>query len=190
MTSDDSFQAMMAERYAIVAKLTELNSAHLSREGRRAGVEFEMERCRENIAAAPTSELKAQLAELEREHREVIAQARRIEAEREALIQQLGRHRQPPERPSWRYADMTADTAKPSPEALAEQELKNAFLQKTGRPVAGNDRRSWRGLHHGRADTGGKIYRGEEGEAGGWGWEVSGVNDPAWRTHKAEDGDD
>ena len=89
MTSDDPFQVMMAERYAIVAKLTELNSAHLSREGRRAGVEFEMERCRENIAAAPTPELKAQLSELEREHSEVIAQARRIEAEREALIQQL-----------------------------------------------------------------------------------------------------
>lgn len=66
MTSDDPFQVMMAERYAIVAKLTELNSAHLSREGRRAGVEFEMERCRENIAAAPTPELKAQLSELER----------------------------------------------------------------------------------------------------------------------------
>ena len=90
MTSDDPFQAMMAERYAIVAKLTELNSAHLSREGRRAGVEFEMERCRENIAAAaPTPELEARLAELEREHGDVIAQARRIEAEREALIEQL-----------------------------------------------------------------------------------------------------
>ena len=50
MTSDDPFQTMMAERYAIVAKLTELNSAHLSREGRRAGVEFEMERCRQTLA--------------------------------------------------------------------------------------------------------------------------------------------
>ena len=89
MTSDDPFQAMMAERYAIVAKLTELNSAHLSREGRRAGVEFEMERCRQTLAAAPTPELEARLAELEREHGDVIAQARRIEAEREALIEQL-----------------------------------------------------------------------------------------------------
>ena len=72
MISDDPFQAMMAERYAIVAKLTELNSAHLSREGRRAGVEFEMERCRQNMAAASTPELKARLAELEREHQDVI----------------------------------------------------------------------------------------------------------------------
>ncbi len=89
MTSDDPFQAMMAERYAIVAKLTELNSAHLSREGRRAGVEFEMERCRQTMAAAPTPELEARLVELEREHGDVIAQARRIEAEREALIEKL-----------------------------------------------------------------------------------------------------
>jgi septal ring factor EnvC (AmiA/AmiB activator) len=89
MTSDDPFQAMMAERYAIVAKLTELNSAHLSREGRRAGVEFEMARCRQTLAAAPTPELESRLAELEREHREVIAQTCRIEAEREALILQL-----------------------------------------------------------------------------------------------------
>jgi septal ring factor EnvC (AmiA/AmiB activator) len=89
MTSDDPFQAMMAERYAIVGKLTELNSAHLSREGRRAGVEFEMAHCRQTLAAAPTPELEARLAELEREHQDVIAQARRIEAEREALIQQL-----------------------------------------------------------------------------------------------------
>jgi septal ring factor EnvC (AmiA/AmiB activator) len=89
MTSDDPFQAMMAERYAIVAKLTELNSAHLSREGRRAGVEFEVRHCRETLATAPTPELAARLAELEREHRDVIDQTRRIEAEREALIEKL-----------------------------------------------------------------------------------------------------
>ena len=79
----------MEERYAIVAKLTELNSAHLSREGRRAGVEFEMAHCRQLLAAAPSGVLRDQLVQLEREHREVIEQAKRIESEREALIQQL-----------------------------------------------------------------------------------------------------
>jgi hypothetical protein len=79
----------MAERYAIVAKLTELNSAQLSREGRRAGVEFEMQHCRQLLEAGPSSEHAARLADLEREHRDVLEQTKRIEAEREALIEQL-----------------------------------------------------------------------------------------------------
>ncbi|UEM19635.1 hypothetical protein JL100_021445 [Skermanella mucosa] len=87
--SDDPFQILMAERYAIVAKLTELNSAQLTREGRRAGVEFELSRCRQDLAAAPTPELSARLAELEREHRDAIEQTKKIEAEREALILKL-----------------------------------------------------------------------------------------------------
>jgi len=80
---EDDAQRLAAARLDIVQRLTALNAEHLKVEGRRAGLEIELEGARRDGAAAD------RVMDLHRQHQAAVARLAAIEAERETLELEL-----------------------------------------------------------------------------------------------------
>ena len=93
MTIDTEHYAQLQQaRMSAIQKLTELNSRHISTQGQLAGIELELNRCREALSTEPDSdENLADIKRFERKYSDVEIKRADIDKARDTLNDELQR---------------------------------------------------------------------------------------------------